>query len=305
MLGRGGRPVKTVDRWRRYVEPVSGSRVDPLTGEVVRIVASRQERPNLPDDDCPFCPGGLEAPEPYAVRAFANRWPAMDDGACEVVLYSPDHDARFGSLGTDQAAAVVDLWAERTAALGARDDIAYVLVFENNGAEVGATISHPHGQIYAFAEVPPRARDELERGDPVRALGPGAPGDRLVSAADEWRVWVPEAAAWPYAMVVAPSSPVPDLASLEPTSRRDLATALRDALGRLDRLFDAPMPYMLWFHQRPFDGLDWPRAWLHAHITPLLRAPSTPRYVAGGEWGSGVMFNPVDPSAAARALRDA
>jgi UDPglucose--hexose-1-phosphate uridylyltransferase len=284
---------------------VSGARVDPLTGEVVRIVASRQSRPNLPDDGCPFCPGGREAPEPYDVRAFPNRWPAMDDGACEVVLYSPDHDARFASLDPDHAAAVVDLWAERSAALGRRDDIDYVLVFENNGAEVGATISHPHGQIYAFADVPPRAREELDDGDPGLALGPAAAGDRIVREVGAWRAWVPEAAAWPYAMVLAPTSAEPDLPSLPAASRQDLATILGDVLRRLDRLFDAPMPYMVWFHQRPFDGGDWPRAWLHAHVAPLLRGPATPRFVAAGELGSGVLFNPVDPREAARALRAA
>ena len=47
---------------------------DPLTGAPVVIVASRQERPNLPAG-CPVCPGDLEAEEPYDVRWFPNRWP--------------------------------------------------------------------------------------------------------------------------------------------------------------------------------------------------------------------------------------
>ena len=278
-------------------------RVDPLTGDVVRVVADRQRRPNRPESDCPFCPGGLEAPEPYRVRAFPNRWPSLP--VCEVVLYSPDHDASLGTLEPSQARAVVDLWAERSTVLGARDDVDYVLVFENRGAEVGATISHPHGQIFAFDLVPPSPRRELDHGDPAAALGPDAPGDRLVHAAGSWRAWVPEAASWPYALVLAPESCRPDLPSLRDDERDDLAALLIDVVGRLDRLFDAPMPYMLWFHQRPFDGGAWPQAWLHAHVSPLLRAPGTIRYVAAGELGGGVMVNPVDPADAARALRDA
>jgi UDPglucose--hexose-1-phosphate uridylyltransferase len=82
-----------------------------------------------------------------------------------------------------------------------------------------------------------------------------------------------------------------------------MASALVDATRRLDALFDAPMPYMLWIHQRPTDGGDWPSAHLHVHIAPLLRSPGTPRFVAAGELGSGVLFNPVDPRAAAAALR--
>ena len=144
---------------------VAELRTDVHTGFQTYIVGSRQKRPNLPSLGCPFCPGGLEAPEPYDVRWFVNRWPAMPDDRCEVVLYTSEHDATFWSLGAVGARRVVDLWAERSAVLGAREDIAYVLVFENRGAEVGATITHPHGQIYAFDSVPPQPLRELRRGD--------------------------------------------------------------------------------------------------------------------------------------------
>jgi hypothetical protein len=39
--------------------------------------------------------------------------------------------------------------------IGARRTIQYVLPFENRGAEVGVTLHHPHGQIYAYPVVPP------------------------------------------------------------------------------------------------------------------------------------------------------
>lgn len=281
-------------------------RVDPLTGDVAFIVAKRQGRPNLPATGCPFCVGGLEAPEPYDVFSFPNRWPSIPDGRCEVVLYTSDHDATFWSLGVGGARKVVDLWAERSAALGARDDVQYVLVFENRGPEVGATIAHPHGQIYAFDVVPPRALAELERGGSADALGPTAAGDddeRLVTARSGWRAWVPWAAGWPYELVLAPTEPVPDLPSLGDAGRQGLAATLVDVLARLDTLFDGPMPYMLWFHQRPFDGGDWPGARVHLHLAPIYRAPGTPRFVAAGELGGHVYFNPVDPEQAAADLR--
>jgi UDPglucose--hexose-1-phosphate uridylyltransferase len=281
-------------------------REDPLTGERTVIVASRQSRPNLPDGGCPFCPGGLEAPEPYEVRAFPNRWPPMPDGRAEIVLYTPRHDASFAELSTVEARRVVDLWAERSAALGGRPDVAYVLVFENRGPAVGATIAHPHGQVYAFTDVPDRPRRELERGDLTDALGASAPGTRLVAhAGGGWRAWVPAAAAWPYELVLAPEGQVPDLPSLDDAGRDGLGALLVDVVGRLDRLFAEPMPFMLWFHQRPFDGGAWPTAWLHVHLSPLLRGPGTQRFVAAGELGSGTWFNPVDPDDAARQLREA
>lgn len=278
----------------------SGLRTDVHTGACTYVVASRQERPNLPDSTCPFCPGGLEAPEPYDVRWFPNRWPAMPEARCEVVLYTQDHDATLWSLGADRVRRVVDLWAARTEALARRPEIAYVLVFENRGAEVGATITHPHGQIYAFDFVPDVPRRELERGTQFPA-----PGERLVSTSSGWRAWVPEAPVFPYALLLVPDAPVPDLPSLGDNGRDGLAILLADTLQRLDRLFDAQTPYMLWIHQRPFDGGDWPGARLHVEIVSPWRGPGVPRYVAAGELGSGVFFNPVAPEAAAESLREA
>jgi len=279
-------------------------RIDPLTGAQVRFVAARQDRPNLPrTDQCPFCVGGIEAPASYAVKAFPNRWPPMPDDRCEIVLYTPDHDASFASLGQAGARKVVDLWAERTATLGARDGVAYVLVFENRGPEVGATIPHPHGQIYAYDEIPPIPATELAAG--ACALCEAPPAELLVHETGGWRTSVPWAADWPYGLLVAPVAHVPDLPTLDDAARDGLADALVDAFGRLDRLFAGPMPYMAWFHQRPTDGGGWPTAHVHLHVAPLFRSPATPRFVAAAEVGAGIFFNPVAPESAAQALRDA
>ncbi|MEY2431023.1 MAG: UDPglucose--hexose-phosphate uridylyltransferase [Acidimicrobiaceae bacterium] len=276
-------------------------RRDPLTGALVAVNAARQARPNRPDEDCPFCVGGLEAPEPYAVRAFANRWPSFPDDRCEVVLYTPDHHASFWSIGVNGVLAVIDLWADRSAILGGRDDVAYVLVFENRGAEVGATIPHPHGQINSYAAVPPIPAAELST--EMCAVCAEDPGDRLVSAAGGWRAWVPYASVYPYGLVVAPVAHEPDLPSLSMASRRDLATVLVDVLRRLDGLWDRPMPYMLWFHQRPFDDGSWRGAHVHAEIAVPQRAPGVQRFIAAGELGSGLYVNPVVPQSAAAELR--
>jgi len=224
----------------------------------------------------------------------------MPDGRCEVILYTPDHNATFWSLGPDAVRKVVDLWAERSERLGAREDISYVLVFENRGAEVGATITHPHGQIYAFDFVPEAPLRELEHGGPF-----DDPGERLVASSDGWRAWVPVAPVFPFALLLVPDEQVPDLPTLGDAGRRGLAEILVDVLGRLDRMFAAQTPYMLWIHQRPFDGGEWPGARLHVEIVSPWRAPHVPRYIAAGELGSGVYFNPVAPEAAAKSLREA
>jgi UDPglucose--hexose-1-phosphate uridylyltransferase len=212
-------------------------RFDPLTHEWVNIVGHRQDRPNLPDDGCPFCVGGLEAPEPYVVRWFENRWPAYATGA-EVILFSPQHGESLATLPHAQVRRVIDLWAERTQALNARPDVEYVLVFENRGREVGATIDHPHGQIYAYPFVPPIPARE---GEIARAHGCAicaevqqerASGTRVVATAGDWTAWVPYASKYAYGVHMAPAAHIGSLPALDDTSRDDLATLLIDVLGR-------------------------------------------------------------------------
>ena len=284
--GRGG--VGTLPRWHRS-RLLRRQRVDPWLGTVTHVVASRQDRPNLPSADCPFCPGGIEAAAADAPErgawAFANRWPAMPDGRCEIVVYDSDHTRSLCELGVDELRGVVDLWAQRTEALGARPDVAYVLVFENRGEEVGATIAHPHGQIYAYDHVPARPAALLAAGwrpDP-------APGDRLVSDVDGWRAWVPFAPVHPVSVTLAPSHQVPDLVALGTNGRDSMASALSDVLRRLDALFGRPLPLMMWINQRPTGAAptEWPGAWVNVEIVSPWRAAALPRFIAAAELGGG------------------
>ena len=275
-------------------------RIDPFLGTIVHVVGTRQARPNLPSTGCPFCPGGREAPEPYDVRWFSNRWPAMPGERCEVVLYTSEHDASFASLGVDGARKVIDLWAQRTEQLGARPDVDFVLVFENRGPEVGATIAHPHGQIYAYDHVPDRPSRLLE----AKWSPDLHPGERLVAETDGWIASVPIASTYPIAVSLAPRLQVPDVSSLDSNGRDDMATILIDVLGRLDRLHGRPLPYMMWLNQRPTDGAEWPQAWFNIEIVSPWRSAGVPRFIAAAEVACGEFFNPVIPEVLAEQLRD-
>ncbi|GIU89400.1 MAG: hypothetical protein KatS3mg010_0499 [Acidimicrobiia bacterium] len=309
-------------------------RFDPLLREWVNVVGHRQRRPNLPTEVCPFCPGGLEAPEPYDVRWFPNRWPALSPGAAidtaaaeaagtvslpavgatEVVLFAPRHDASLATLGVAQVRKVVDLWAERTAALLARPEVEYVLVFENRGRERRCD-DRPSAR--PDLRVPVRSA-RARQGRRGRAL-PRLPGVRR-GAGRARGGRARRRPPWRLGRVrpVRVGLPVRDadrarphhgsLADLADDSRDALSALLVDALGRYDRLWPPPepgylFPYLLWFHQAPATGGD---EWhVHAHTAPPLRAPGVQRYVASGELGSGTLSNPVVPEDAAKALRDA
>ena len=275
-------------------------RRDAHLGTVVHIVADRQNRPNLPNNDCPFCIGGLEAPDPYDVRAFPNRWPALAPGYCEVVLYTPQHDATFASLGTEGIRRVIDLWAERTTALRQLPNGEHVVVFENRGAEIGATISHPHGQIYAFDHVPQRSRRQLEAmWTPEKNAG-----DREILVRDGWTVWAEHASVYPVSIRIAPQVKRPDLPSLNDAERLSLAHVLAQVFAALEKLFPSPLPYMMWINQSPRSASDWPQAWLNFEIISPWRAENVPRYVAAVELATEEYFNPVDPADIATRLRN-
>jgi UDPglucose--hexose-1-phosphate uridylyltransferase len=276
-------------------------RIDPLTGAYVVVTPWRQRRPQLPERSCPFCPGGLEAPGPYDVRHIPNRWPGLPDGCHEVILHGPDHNSSFPAMGEKRAAQVVELWAARTAALAARDDVAYVFIFENRGRAVGATIDHPHSQILAFSLIPPIPAAELSAGgcglcqDPAEEL--------MVTRCSGWRAQVPWAPSWPYEMLISPGRHVADLPAADPQLRTGLGVMLGQALTRMERLLGSDAPYLLWVHQRPACAGDWPAAHLHLHLAPVLRAPGLVRHLAAAELGAGVFFDPVEPAQAAARLR--
>jgi len=258
----------------------SDVRVDPSTGVLVHVVGSRQGRPNLPSATCPFCVGGLEAPEPYSTKWFPNRWPSMPDDRCEVILYSNDHSARFATLDVDRVASIIDLWAERSSSHLSRTDTSSVLVFENSGRDVGATIDHPHGQP-GWA---PSAHEELS----VRV-------DEMTTTT------VAYASAYPVALEIAPRRRVGRLAELSRDERRGLAVAMQDALHRLTTYFGTTPPYMLWINQRPSTSTD---AWLNVEIVSPWRAPGVMRYIAAAEVSTGEYFTPLVPEQLARSLRE-
>ena len=213
----------------------------------------------------------------------------------------------------------MDLWAERTAALMARPEIRYVLVFESRGAEVGATIHHPHGQIYAYPFIPPSPAAELavaaERGDVVggELEAELAAGERIVADLGGWVAWVPYASPYPYGLRIAPRRAVGRIDRLDEAGRDGLAAVLCDVLSRYERLWagdpaaSAIFPYLMWFHQagQLADGSDDALTRLHLHLAPPQRSPGVARYIAAGEAGSGTLSNPIVPEAAAAALRDA
>jgi UDPglucose--hexose-1-phosphate uridylyltransferase len=298
---------------------VSLRRFNELRGEEVVYAVQRQDRTFLPaEDHCPLCPTRpgqppTEIPFPaYEIVVFDNLFPAFEApaGAAEVVVYTDDHHGSFAGLAPERAEALMWVWRQRYEELAARDDIAYVLIFENRGVEVGTTLHHPHGQIYGFPFVPPVAGLELAAD---ARLGGCAmctllgreleAGDRVVHSGDAVVAYVPFAARWPYETHVALREHRASLAECTAAELAALASTLQALTRGYDRLFARPFPYVMVLHQAPTDGRR--AGHLHVEFYPPLRTATKLKYLAGSEQGAGTFLMDVMPEDSARALREA
>jgi UDPglucose--hexose-1-phosphate uridylyltransferase len=320
--------------------PASQLRYDPLVDEWIAVAAHRQTRTFLPPTDaCPLCPSSAafasEIPAPdYDVVVFENQFPSFSDrikpdeitsltdlvpvrpgvGRCEVVCFTSDHNTAFGALPPSRVRTVLDALADRTAAMSAIPGVEQVFPFENRGVEIGVTLHHPHGQIYAYPMVPPRTVAMLGAAARYRSRTGGdlytdvlaaerAVGSRLVAANEHWTAYVPAAARWPYEVQLAPHRKVPDLPALSDPERDAFGPLYLDVLRRFDALFGKPMPYISAWHQAVVgEGRD--LGYLHLQLFSIRRAADKLKYLAGSESAMGAFVNDVVPERAAQTLRE-
>ncbi|MGK5631649.1 galactose-1-phosphate uridylyltransferase [Streptomyces sp. URMC 123] len=315
---------------RRPLAPVATAseiRRDPLLGDAVVIASHRQDRTYLPPADaCPLCPSregrASEIPDgDYDVVVFENRFPSLAGGAgrCEVVCFTSDHDASFADLDDERAALVLDVWTDRTADLAERPGVEQVFCFENRGREIGVTLGHPHGQIYAYPFATPRTELMLRSLAAHRERTGGrnlfddvlaeerADGRRIVIDGEHWTAYVPYAAHWPYEVHLHPRRRVPDLRGLDDAARAEFPRVYLELLRRFDRLFgpdEPPTPYVAAWHQAPFHAVNRGEFALHLELFTIRRTSGKLKFLAGSESGMSVFINDVPPETAAERLRE-
>lgn len=306
-------------------------RFNPLTGEWVLVSPHRTLRPwqgkqeetegeQLPahDPDCYLCPGNTRAggevnPDYEDTFVFTNDFSALlpessgisfDDGLfraeaetgiCRVICFSPRHDLSLSRMKPEKVERVITLWQDEYAALGGRDDIGYVQIFENRGAVMGCSNPHPHGQIWATRSVPsiPAAETRSQKG---WAESRGScllcdylerertDGERIVFENNSFTVLVPFWAVWPYEVMVLPRRHMGSILELTGQEKAQLADALVRLGVRYDNLFKTSFPYSMGLHQQPSDGEAHPEWHWHMHYyPPLLRSATVKKFMVGYE----------------------
>jgi UDPglucose--hexose-1-phosphate uridylyltransferase len=237
------------------------------------------------------------------------------EGKCEVVVFTQDPKSSLGSLPLDHIELLLEVWGDRTEALARERFVSYVLPFENRGVEVGVTLHHPHGQIYAYPFVPdvPRRMNELEQAHFAlqgaslvetmidREIADGA---RILYAGPHAVAFVPICARYPYEVWVAPRKAAASLARLGAAQRADLARALKTTLLKYDGLWQRPFPYLMAWYQAPTDGNLHPEAHVRAEFYPAYRTRDKLKYLAGTEIAAGMFASDALPEEKARELQN-
>ena len=272
-----------------------------------------QSRPQY-DPSCYLCPGNVRAngernPNYDSTFVFRNDFAALrpdstvvhvdegllraetERGTCNVICFSPRHDLTLAGMSRAEVRLVVDLWASQSAELGRQ--FPWVQVFENRGSAMGASNPHPHGQIWAGDALPREGvREDASQKRYFTASGrkllldyveQESGGIRDIGSDDEWLLVVPFWAAWPYETLLIPRRPVARLPELDEAQRDALAASLGRLLPGYDRIFNAPFPYSMGWHQAPFDGTERPHWQLHAHFYPPLLQATMRKFMVGYE----------------------
>lgn len=287
----------------------------------------------MPKDWCPFCPGSGRVPDFYDVFLYPNDFPAFSfhndpfspqtglfrttgaQGACDVVLYSSNHNLLPSQLTIEQWAKVIQLWTSRTDELFGMPEVESVTVFENTGVAIGVTMPHPHGQIYAFPFLPPLIKTELEsaseyfreRGECVYCTilrTELEDGRRMVASNENFLAFVPFFGRFPSEVQIYSRRHFGALRDLSEAEARDLAALLSIVRRKYDQLYGFPLPLMMLVRQQPAKGA-YPYFHFHLEFLPIQRSASKLKYLAAIESGTGTFLNDTRAEEQAMKLRQA
>ncbi len=247
-------------------------RWNPTAREWVSTASHRQERPQLPTEWCPFCPGSGRVPDRYDVHIYPNDFPAFSipppepaiegdafyrvarsHGRADVVLYHPDHNTSLPELSLSHLLLLVRLWRKRFVELSYR---------------------RAHRRC-VFCEVLKRERRD---------------GRRMVAENEGFTAFSPFFARWPYEVHVYPRRHFGSLDEFRPQDETAFAEILKWVTMKYDNLYGFSFPYMMLIHQAPTAG-RFPYFHFHVEFYPPHRSRDKLKYLASVETGAGTFLN--------------
>lgn len=310
-------------------------RFNPFKNDWVMVASARQNRPQMPKDWCPFCPGSGRVPDEFDVLKYDNDFPALsvdppqpDDvandffkadksyGKCEVILYSPEHNTTLPELSIEHVRKLVDLWCERFEALSQCEKSKYIMIFENRGEVVGVTMPHPHGQVYAYPFMPKKVEMKFDSAKKYREeTGKCLFCDwlkaeqefekRIIFDDEHFSVIIPYFSEFAYGTQIISKTHKKFITDFSDAEKTSLATTVRNTVGMYDNLFNIPFPYMMCMYNAPVNTDNIEGFHFHIEFFPPMRSKDKQQFLASSETGAGAHCNPTAPEEKAIELREA
>lgn len=314
-------------------------RYNPLLDDYIMTSKNRSKRPDMPKGYCPFDIGSGKVPDDYDVLKYDNDFPILmekppepDDvgsdfyktkksyGKCEVILYSPNHTGKIYELSDEHLKKLVDLWIDRNVELSKDEKHKYIFIFENKGKEVGTTMPHPHGQLYAYPMVPLRLRLELENSKKFYEKNNQNIFDKIIEEEkafqkrviledDNLIIFMPFFAENPFTTYMVSKKDITSFSEFDKTMKKSFVKMLKTLTASFDLIYDRPFPYMMCVYQKPInidkykDASKYYR--FHVKFFPPLRGENSVKYNASSETGAWVHGNPMRVEDTAKFLQEA
>ncbi len=309
-------------------------RFNPMTGEWVMISSDRRSRPIHSDfKGCPLCPGNLELEQNYDLAVFENRFPALmhhpsaplnsgspllkskpSYGVCEVIMYTSVHNSSLSKMSLMQIENLIDVWEDRIIELSGNPRIKYIFIFENKGEEVGATLSHPHGQLYAFPFIPLRVKIKLNNmkkyinknqhcmlcdilKEEIRL------DNRIVFQNDFFIALVPYYARFPYEVHILSKRHLGSIIEMNELEKKSFAEILQVVTNKYNKIFQRSCPYMMALYISPSEQDKYGYFHFHVEFCPPLRDKNKIKWMASVETTTWQFINPSSPEEIASQLR--
>jgi UDPglucose--hexose-1-phosphate uridylyltransferase len=312
-------------------------RWNPLLATWTMVATNRQNRPHLPKNWCPFCPGeGKNVPDNFTVISYLNDFPVLSQtpdaiasnspffmneeayGKCEVILYSPDHEAKLYELADSHLLELGLLWKNRYVELSQDEKIKYIYEFENRGEEVGVTMPHPHGQLYAYSWIPEKIEKELVNSKKYfektnrnlfddMNIAETQYQKRVLFENESFVAYIPYFTDYPFGIFIVAKNKLTCIAQFSDMVIADFMQAIKLITKAFDNVFDRPFPYVMAMHQSPVNSSEWMECdkfyRFHVEFYPPLRAKDKIKWYAGSELGAGAAANPLDVDECAALLK--
>ena len=302
-------------------------RWNPSREEWVTYSSKRTERTSFPAKEyCPLCPSGStgfpsEIPfKSFEIAVFPNRWPSFSspsynvnienilskpsNGHCEVVVYSSEHQDTISDMPIEKIILLTKTWIDRYIELLSRDDISYVMPFENRGEECGVTLHHPHGQIYGYPFIPPVIKKEInsfKKENFILSMMDSLEEKYFVYQDNEMIAAVPPFARYAYEVWIMPKKQIAGPWKFNENQINSFSTCIQKVVKGYDLFLGKKCPYIMGLHAAP-NLLD-ENFHFHTEFYPPLRSGDKPKVLAGSESLAGVFIMDVLPEESAEVLR--